>query len=367
MSLFGNNKPKAAVINRIKYDGPEDGSQWLIYKSPGDKYVLGSQLVVNQAQEAIFFKSGEALDIFGAGTHTLETGNLPLLNKLVNLPFGGDTPFTAEVYYVNKTSKLNMNWGTANPFPVEDPKYGLLLSIRSHGSYGIRIVDSRMFVSELIGAIPSGASVTHEYVSSYFSGLLVSKIKTVISDYMIRQKISFLEVTGYLDEISKACEQKVSEEFERFGIEVVNFFVETITPPKEEYEKLREYKEELSLGNDFYTQRRSLDIMEEMAGNNAGGIASVGAGLGMGFGFAGQAGGMFQGISNAMNPTQNNVQNVQTTPAMQQCSHCGTMNPAGQKFCGGCGNALIPSGKCPSCGKINPPGQAFCGDCGTKL
>lgn len=102
-----------ALIDRIKYDGNTNGSPWLLHKYPGEEFVLGSQLIVNQGQEALFFKGGEALDLFGAGAHTLQTGNLPLLKKLVNLPFGGKTPFSAEIYYVNKTSRLDMNWDTA--------------------------------------------------------------------------------------------------------------------------------------------------------------------------------------------------------------------------------------------------------------
>lgn len=238
-------KNDEAWIDRIKYDGPQDGSPWLVYKYPGECFVYGSQLIVNQGQEALFFRGGAALDLFGAGTHTLATANLPLLNKVINMPFGGDTPFSAEIYFVNKTSKLNMNWGTQNPFLVEDPKYGILLSIRSHGTYGLRIHDTRMFVTELIGALPHGSVITYEFVASYFSGLLVQKIKNVISAYMIRRKISFLEVTGYLDEISEDCRNAVKDEFERFGAEIVNFYVETIAPPKSDYEKLREYKEQL--------------------------------------------------------------------------------------------------------------------------
>lgn len=249
MTMFRREKKNNwALINRVKYDGPCDGSPWLIYKYPEEDFVYGSQLVVNQGQEALFFKGGKALDLFGPGTHTLNTGNLPLLNKLVNLPFGGDTPFTAEIYYVNKTSKLNMNWGTQNPFPVEDPKYGILLSIRSHGTYGLRIDDTRRFVAEVVGVVPLGATVTYEFVAAYFSGLLVSKIKNVISAYMIRRKISFLEVTGYLDEISEDCKNAVKDEFKRFGAEVINFYVETIIPPKSDYEKLREYKEKCLMG-----------------------------------------------------------------------------------------------------------------------
>ena len=369
MVFFGKSgDKKEALIDRIKYDGPQDGSPWLVYKYPSEKFVLGSQLIVNQGQEALFFKGGEALDLFGPGTHTLHTGNLPLLNKLVNLPFGGDTPFTAEIYYLNRTSKLNMNWGTPNAFPVEDPKYGILLSIRSHGTYGLKINDTRMFITELIGAVPNGSTVTYQFAASYFSGLLVSKIKNVISAYMIRKKISFLEVTGYLDEISEDCEEAVKNEFDRFGAELVNFYVETITPPKDEYEKLRKYKEELSLGGDFYTQRRSLDIMEGLAQNKAaGGLANAGAGLGMGLGLASQAGGIFQNLGGAMNIAPNGSAPQGNSASGNTCPHCGAMNSQGQKFCGTCGKPMVVGAQCPSCGKMNPIGQAFCGDCGTKL
>ena len=348
-----------ALIDRIKYDGYQDGSPWLIHKFPSEEFVLGSQLIVNQGQEALFFKGGEALDLFGAGTHTLHTGNLPLLKKLVNLPFGGKTPFSAEVYYINKTSRLDMNWGTQNPFQLEDPKYGLILSIRSHGKYGLRIVDSRMFVSELIGAIPNGATVNYAFVASYFSGLLTSCIKTVISSFMIRQKISFLEVTAYLRELSKECEAEIVKEFERFGVEIVNFFIETISPPKEEFEKLRTYKEELALGNDFYRQRRSFDIMDSMAENPAsGGIANAGIGLGMGLGVAPAMGNLFNNIGSNVNTSAESA---------NMCPHCNAKNPAGQKFCGECGKPMVVGNVCPSCGKVNATGQKFCGECGAKM
>lgn len=355
-----------AVIDRIKYDGTPDGSPWLLYKYPSEAFVVGSQLIVNQGQEALFFKGGEALDLFGAGTHTLQTGNLPILKKLVNLPFGGRTPFTAEIYYVNKTSRLDLRWGTAEPFPVEDPKYGMLLSIRAHGNYGIRINDTRQLVTEIYGAIPNGNTGDFAPIHAYFSGMMTNRIKTVLSGFMMGKKLSFLEITPCLKELSEACRLEICEEFERFGIEIVNFNIETIAPPKEEYARLREYKEELSLGGDFYRQRRSFDILDSLAGNSgAGGLANAGAGIGMGLGLMQNAGGLFSAMGQNVS-----IASAQTPGEVEDgiaCPQCGAKNARDRKFCGECGQKLMTGIACPSCGQINPAGTKFCGECGARL
>lgn len=353
-----------ALIDRIKYDGPKDGQPWIVYKFPSDEFVLGSQLIVNQSQEALFLKGGEALDLFGAGTHTLITGNLPLLNKLVNLPFGGQTPFSAEVYYINKIARLDMRWGTSVPFPVEDPKYGILLSIRAFGQYGITIKDSRQFILQIIGAVPGGAVANYDVVTKYFNGIINTKIKDIVSKLMIRKKISFLEVTTYIDELSFDCKEAINDEFERFGIEIMNFYLESINAPKEEYEKLRQYKEELALGADFYRQRRSFDVLDKLADNpSAGGMATAGLGLGMGIGAGAAAGSAFADIAS----------NIKTTSAPQQnaeivmCPKCNTKNQNSMKFCGGCGEKLQTGIVCPQCGNNVPSGMKFCGECGQAI
>lgn len=374
-----------AIIDRIKFDGQASGLHWLVYKYPSEQFVLGSQLIVNQGQEALFLKGGEALDLFGPGTHTLTTGNLPLLNKLVNLPFGGKTPFTAEIYYVNRTVKLDLPWGTQTAIPLEDPKYGLLLNVGAYGQYGIAVNNTRLFLSRIIGAIPHGAIGDYTTILKYFSGLIAAKTKSVVSEYMIKKQISFLEISAYLSELSDLFREAVRDEFDRFGVEIVNFFCESIAPNQKDYEKLRGYKEELALGKDFYRERRSLDIAEELAKNpSTGGIANAGIGLGMGLGAVNQFGTLFSNIGST----------VQAPPAnTSACPHCGAGNSAGMKFCGACGKPLaattvcphcsaeIPAGmkfcgncgaslsavKCPSCGTENRPGMKFCGNCGTQL
>ncbi len=388
-----------AIIDRIKYDGPQNGGQWLIYKYPSEEFVLGSQLVVNQGQEALFFKGGKALDLFGPGTHTLSTGNLPILKSLVKLPFGGKTPFTAEIYYINKTVNMDMKWGTSSPIALEDVKYGLILNICARGQYGISIPDSRLFVTRLVGAVPHGTTSEPVLVLKYFSGLINTKTKTIIAQYMIQKQISFLEVSQYLSELSDVFKEKLDEEFERFGMELTNFHCVAIEPKEEDYERLREHKQELALGERFYQQRRTLDIAEKMAENpSTGGIANAGIGLGMGLGIAGQVGNIFSEVGQNLNTnTQRSNMNsrgidggADTTIVCPKCGannnanmkycgncgmelsvkkicpHCGREVPINMNFCGYCGETLV-SPKCPECGFENEKGMKFCGNCGRKL
>lgn len=309
------------IIDRIKFDG--NGAPWLIYKCPSEEYVLGSQLIVNQGQEALFLKGGEALDLFGPGTHTLSTGNLPFLHKLVNLPFGGKTPFTAEIFYINKTAGLDMKWGTPTPIPLEDPRYGLILNVGARGQYGITISDSRLFVTRLIGAVPNGTAADPMLVSKYFNSLVNTKIKSTAASYMIQKQISFLEISQYLAELSDAFKEALTQEFARFGIDLVTFYCEAIAPKREEYEKLRGYKEEMALGEKFYQQRRSLNILEKLAENPSTGSAT--------------------------------------------CPVCGAQNAPDMKFCGNCGSKLVTIKVCPYCGKEVSAGMKFCGNCGKPL
>lgn len=294
------------IIDRIKYDGPPNGSNWLIHKCPSEEFVLGSQLIVNQGQEALFFKGGKALDLLGPGTHTLSTGNLPILNKLVNLPFGGKTPFSAEVYFINRTSNFDLKWGTSTPILLEDPKYGLILNIGARGQYGITICDSRLFVSRIIGAVPNGTTANHMLILNYFNGVINTRIKSVIAEYMTRKRISFLEISQFLFELSDVFKNALTIEFERFGIEIVTFYCESIAPKPDDYKKLCEHKE-------------------------------------------------------------NHIADVARQQEEIVCSGCGAKNALEMKYCGSCGRRLMIKKICPHCGANVSAEMRYCGECGYAL
>lgn len=363
-----------AFIDRIKYDGPPtsmDGSQvpWLVYKFPSESIVIGSQLIVNKSQEAIFFKGGNALDVFGPGTHTLSTANLPLLQKLINLPFGGKTPFTAEIYFINKVAKLDMKWGTTDPFQILEPRFNLIVKVRAFGQFGMKISDTRNFVTQIVGALHADQVSDYQNVSKYFKGLILTKVKDTIADIIVNKKMSVLDITASLDSISTTCRERITSEFDRFGIEVLNFYIESINVPDEDLRRIKKILEDKAefeiLGDDRYTKKRSFDVLETAASNEGAGGAALGAGMGLGIGL-----GAGTGMGTAMTDIAKQVKVSQPEKITEliKCPKCGTDNLVGMKFCGKCGEKIFTEKMvCPKCKTENLPGLKFCGNCGFSL
>lgn len=352
------------IIDRIKFDGMRNGSEWLIYRYPGEAFVTGTQLIVGEGQVAVFVKGGQALDYFTAGTYTLSTSNIPLLHNIINLPFGGKTPFTAEVYFINKTSKLDINWGTVDPIQLIDPKYNIKLRIRAFGQFGMKVEDYRVFLTELIGSMNPLEVVSYTKILNYFKGTLVMKTKSLIAQAIIKNKVSALEISASIDEISRFCKDEISSEFNRFGIKVVNFYVQSINFPDEDFEEINKILRDKAsfdiIGDQRYITKRSFDTMETAAGNE-GGIAGamVGAGVGLGIGFG--AGGAFNNISS-------NINTNLPVESQNKCTQCGKTNAEGVMFCGECGNRMGPlKVKCLECGSEVPENVKFCTSCGNNM
>lgn len=299
-----------ALIDCIKYNAPSDDA--VVWKYDSEDIRLGAQLIVNESQEAIFFKGGKALDTFGPGTHTLSSGNIPLLGKLINLPFGGKTPFSAEVYYVNKTVKRDLKWGTAGPIQVIDPLYNYPVSVRAFGRWGMRVNDARNFLVQLVGTQTSSALNKHigsERIEEYFSGEIVQRFSDALAKFFIEKEISFFQASAKINELSSFIGSDVAPEFQRFGIEIVNFNVERISIPEEEQKKFQEILgkrmeidqiSQARLGQAYATMR-TFDTLEKAAESEGGGAGQLmGAGLGIGAGL-GAGVPVGQQIGSAMN------------------------------------------------------------------
>lgn len=363
-----------AIVEVVKYNGGPDVFAW---KYPSEELGTWTQLIVNESQEAILYKGGQALDLFTSGRHTLETANIPILNKLINLPFGGRSPFAAEVWYINKVYSLDIKWGTPTPIQLQDPKYKVFVPLRSFGQFGIVIDDSRKFLIKLVGTLPI---FDKDSIIKHFRGLYLTKVKDSISSYLIKKEISVLEINAYLDELSEYLKEKMIPTLHEYGIKLVNFYVNDINVPEDDTAVIKlknalAKRAEMDIVGYSYVQERSFDTLEGAATNPSSGQAGImgaGIGLGMGVGIGGNIGRQMGDI------TQNlNAKEVKTCPKcnleMEKdkrfCSSCGcdtnekTDNQ--EKLtgitCSECGHEFSKTAKfCPECGNVYNP-CAFCG------
>ena len=346
-----------SIFSVVRFDGLKS-RDWLIFKYPSDSLVLGSQLIVQEGQVAVFVKNGMVCDIFYPGTYTLATENLPILKGLVNLPFGGKTPFSAEVYFVNTTVRLDINWGTTDPIQLIDPKYYVKLRIRAFGQMGLKILDCATLFKELIGGMQQADLVKFDKVKEYYRGLLVIKVKTAIADAIITNGISALEITTKLEDLSEKVRTQIAPGFEKYGFTIANFYIQSINFPDEDFEKINKILEDKAafeiMGDGRYATKRSFDVYEGAA-NNTSGVAGVFAAGGIGLGAA-----MNMGAS--MNQTVGNpIQRNDT----KECPACHARIAFSAKFCSECGYNYQKL-QC-ECGNMLTPGAKFCPECGKKV
>ncbi len=380
------------IFDVIKYEG---GNDVFVWKFPGEDFNTLSQLVVHESQEAIFFKDGKALDIFNAGKYTLHSQNIPLIRRLVNLPFNGESPFHCEVYFINKVVSMDISWETSSPIPIQDALYKIIIPVWASGQFAIRVSDSKKLLVKLVGTI---GQFDQQTVKRYFKGILLTNIKDYIATQFVQKQVSFLEIHSHLKEISNGIQNQLAREFLGYGIELVNFNVHEITPPDDDpsYAQLKNAlakKAEMSVMGYDYQQERTFDILDRAAANE--GIASDIMGAGLGFGMGANLGGM---INNAMGNAMPNVQMAKqpVRDDMVKCPNCGRENPKDAKFCLECGQkvekpqnenmvvcpacgATVPEAKfclecghkflavCPACGAQLVPGAKFCLECGQKI
>ena len=272
-------------------------------KFPSEDLKIGTQLVVYPSQTAFFIKGGAICDSFSAGTHTIKTENIPLLNKIINLPFGGDSPFSAEVWFVNGIAKLDMPWGTPQPIQIEDPKYKIIVPVRAHGQYGLRVSDPKLFLETLVGNMQS---FTAEKIDQYYKGRIITALNAIIAQQIIEKQVSVLDINTHLLTLSNECNTLLNQQLGKYGVEVIEFSIMSINFPQDDESviRLKEAKDlaaRLTItGRDVYQMERSFDVLEKAAANEGTGgqMASMGAGLGVGFGVGNAVGNMAGNVMN---------------------------------------------------------------------
>lgn len=370
-----------SLIEVIKYEGD---NKTFVWKYPEEDFNTGSQLIVHEAQEAIFFLNGEALDSFKPGRYELETQNIPLLNKVINIPSSGESPFHAEVYFINLVEQMGISWGTNSKIQFMEPEFNFPLSIGASGEMAIAVREPKKLLLKIVG---TEAILSQEELIKYLKSFLQTRIKAAIARAIPENSLSIFQMDAQLVLLSDEVKELLQPDFKEYGLELTQMMITTIVKPEgdpiyEQFKELyfRQYAdiknaqinqqvgvinqetmakqtvieakgvaEKRQIEGYTYQQERGFDVAEQMAQNEAvGEFANMGIGLGMMSGVGGTMGSVVGGaVSEAIGENQLFGGSVVSGPASSGDETEGSLPP----FCPNCGNHFLSSDKfCPQCG-----------------
>ncbi len=326
---------------------------------------LGSQLIVEESQRAIFFRDGKALDTFGPGRHTLATQNLPLLTRLLGLPFEGKSPFQAAVVFTSSKTFYDLKWGTKEPVVYRDSELAMV-RLRAFGKFAIRIGNAQQFVNEVVG---TQGIYTTDGVEGYFKDVIVARLTDLLGENLQ----SIFDLPKVYDELGMGLKARVNDDFAKYGLELVDLILGAITPPAEVQKLIDERTGMAAVGDmNAYMKFKAAKAMGDAAQQSGGETGSgVGAGLGVGMG-AGMGMMLPQMMKEAMqsgNAPQGGGGGGQTAAAgaAAAAGGAGAASPEaaaageGEKKAGG------SAAFCHQCGGKLPEGAKFCPSCGNRV
>ena len=413
------NKSKSTVCKTIKYEGD---NQTLIWKHPDETFDMTSQLIVSESQEALFFKDGQALDLFTAGRYTLDENSIPLLgsfwNKVLGKVLEKDVPFNSEIYFINKVEQVAIKWGTDSKVEYLEPTFNFPLSIGACGEMSLRVSDSKEMLLKLLG---TGARLDQDSLRNYFRALLMTKVKSYIAKFMKANSVNIFEIDSHLEEFSNELKKLLTNDFSEYGISLERFFVTTVVKPESDrqFMKFRELyfkqfadvaeatiNQKVNLINAqteaqkliidsqaqaqkrlqegyTYQQERGFDIVEKAAANESiGQLSNDGTNIAATLNLTSSITKAFE-IAQKPNPEilpNSNFKQVflpELKPNTDNgdksnilCPKCNTKLPSNAKFCLECGSKIELLAEdemiCPKCGEKTKKGK-FCFLCGAPL
>lgn len=326
---------------------PEEGSAEIKF---------GAQLIVRQNQAAIFLRDGKGLDVIGAGRHTLTTLNLPILTKVLSLPWGFTSPFRAEVYFVNLKVFTNMRWGTKDPVAFKDGQLGLI-RLRAFGTFTMQVGQPLLFINTIVG---TQGSYDTAHIEDYLREVIVSRL----NDFLGEHVQSLLDLPKYYDEMAVAVKTRLTDDFRKYGIELADLYINRITPPEEVQKMIDERSGMAAVGDmDSFLKFKAAKAMGDAAtaggGVSGGGGASAGMGVGIGAGLGMMLPGM---LYKTLGPEKETAEK-----GTVNCPECHGAVTVDSRFCPHCGHQMVVIKKCPRCDKNVTVTANFCPSCGLDL
>ncbi len=315
----------------------------------------GAQLIVRDNQTAVFFKDGKGLDAFGPGRHTLTSKNLPILTKIISLPWGFKSPFRAEVFFINMKHFINQKWGTKDPVAFTDSTLGLV-RLRAFGVYTFKITEPARFINTVVG---TQGFYTSDMIGDYLRDVIVARMNDLFGEKLD----TIFDLPRQYDELAVEIKERLVGDFRAYGMELENFYLSSITPPPEVQKMIDERSGIGAVGDlDNFFKFKAAKAMGDAAASggegNAGSAAAGGMGIGVGAGLGFMIPGMLaQGMKGG---------SVAVKEAAA-CPKCRAELPVDARFCGSCGAAVARATACPGCKAEVPAGAKFCMSCGRKI
>jgi membrane protease subunit (stomatin/prohibitin family) len=328
----------------------ETGSE-LVHRIPekgSGEIKFGAQLIVRESQAGVLFYKGKACEAFGPGRHTLKTANIPVLTKILAVPWGMTSPLRAEVYLTNLKVFPNLKWGTRDPVAFRDSQLGLI-RLRAHGMFNIQVVQPVLFINTLVGTM---GKFTTEEIEEYLKRVIVSRF----NDHLGENLDSLFNLPGRYDDLSMGLQKRLQEDFSHFGLGLKHLYITSITPPPEVQQAIDD-QSRLNVIQDLDKLVKMKAAMAMEKASESTGEAGSGMGLGLGMMMPAMFGQSFRPQSGA---------GGSAGPVAQEfnCPDCGNSIPQGSKFCPLCGHQQLVLDQCVNCSKNLPPNARFCPKCG---
>ena len=349
---FFKNIVTSQFIDVIEWKDDTQNTMVHRYDMNGKEIMMGAQLTVRESQVAVFVNEGQLADVYQPGRYELTTQNMPIMTALKSWKFGFNSPFKADLYFINTKQFLDRKWGTSNPVMMRDAEFGMI-RIRAFGIFAFRVSNPETFLKEVFG---TNGMFTVEDVEGQIKRTVVSGL----SDAIAESKIPALDLAANYEELSQYSLKALNPKLESLGLTLTSFVIENISLP-EEVEKSIDKRTSMGVVGDLnkYSQFQAAEAMREAANNPGGGFAGMGVGMG-----AGAA--MGQMFTQSMNNTAGQ-QPAAAHTATAPCVACGKAIPAGSRFCPECGAVQAAANKCKVCGAELNAGAKFCPACGQKV